>query len=92
MRNLEDATERICELKGNLVALDALISALLGTLSTEQRVRLGPLFEEFSEAARTALIHSSISEHTVSAFERDVARTVTLLDGATAGRQPAPST
>jgi len=29
MKNLQEATERICELKGSLVALDALVTALL---------------------------------------------------------------
>ena len=29
MKNLQEATERICELKGTLVALDALVTALL---------------------------------------------------------------
>ena len=33
MKNLQEATERICELKGNAVALDVLCSALIQQLT-----------------------------------------------------------
>jgi hypothetical protein len=79
MKNLQEATERICELKGSLVALDALAAALLRTLDDEQRRRLQPVFERHAEVARSVLIHAPISEHTVAAFERDVERAAALI-------------
>ena len=74
MKNLQEATERICELKGSLIALDALVPALIDSLSASARVTLSERFEARAEAARTILLHSDISEVVLSAFERDVAR------------------
>ena len=37
MKNLQEATERICELKGSLVALDALVTALLRAMPVAAR-------------------------------------------------------
>lgn len=79
MRNLQEATERICELKGSLVALDALSTALIAALHPSQRVTVRAAFERHAEVARTVLLHAPVSEHTVSAFEVDCARHATLL-------------
>lgn len=79
MKTLQEATERICELKGNLVALDALIAALLQCVPIEERGKLQSMFEGNAELARTALLHTSISEHTLAAFETDVKRTSALI-------------
>src|SRR5512135_2314811 len=88
MRNLQEATERICELKGSLVALDALAAATLRVLSDDQRARLRPIFERHAEAARSALIHAPISEHTIAAFEADVSRATALLGDARGAPDP----
>ena len=53
MKNLQEATERICELKGSLVALDALLPALIDSLAANDRARLEVAFETRAEAART---------------------------------------
>jgi S1-C subfamily serine protease len=74
MNNLQQATERICELKGNIVALDALTGALLQELEPAVRQRLLDRFESVAEVARTAMLNASISAHTVAAFELDVER------------------
>lgn len=74
MRNLQDATEKICELKGSLVAVNALLAAILQALPDHARQELVRTFAEHSEVARTVLLHTQISELTISAFERDVAR------------------
>ena len=74
MRNLQEATERICDLKGSLVALDALVTALLDQLPDESRAALLRAFALSSEVARTVLLHASVSDVTISAFERDVSR------------------
>jgi hypothetical protein len=80
MKNLQEATERICELKGTLVALDALVTALLQSLPASARSDLLHVFEGHAEVARTVLLNASTSEHTLAAFERDVRRTASLID------------
>jgi len=79
MKNLQDATEMICDLKGTLVAFDAVIAAWLQQLAPEARDAMARSFAVNAELARTVLVHSSISEVTVAAFERDVARMSSLM-------------
>lgn len=79
MKNLQEATERICELKGGLVAMDVLLSALIAALPPSVRADLQRLHGLHAEAARTALLHVDISEHTISAFEQEVRRTEAML-------------
>ncbi len=80
MRNLQEATERICELKGSLVALDAMLSALLQQWPAAQRAELRRVFGLNAEVARTVLLHAPVSEFTVAAFELDVERMASLLE------------
>lgn len=79
MKNLQEATERICELKGSLVAADALTAALLRTLPPAQRAAFKPVFERHAEVARSVLLNAPISELTIAAFENDIKRTASLL-------------
>lgn len=81
MKNLQEATERICELKGSQVALDALVPAVIEALSGSARRRLMASFDAHAEVARTAMLHADISDVVLSSFERDVARNRTLLQG-----------
>jgi hypothetical protein len=81
MKNLQDVTERVCELKGNLLALDALMSALLSTLPASDRQALGRAFEAHTEVARTLLLHAPISDLTIAAFDKDVSRMTRLSQG-----------
>ena len=86
MKNLQEATEKICDLKGSLVALDALVTAIIHVLPDDVRAQLQRTFESHAEVARTVLLHTEISEHAIAAFERDVQRT-----GAMIGATPAPT-
>lgn len=79
MKNLQEATERICDLKGSLVAMDALMAALIRVLPAAQRAELRATFEDNAEVARTVMLHASISELSIAAFERDVERTTALI-------------
>jgi hypothetical protein len=79
MKNLQDATEKICELKGNLVAMDALLASLLKVLPDSARTELLKTFKEHAEVARTVLLHAPISEFTIATFERDVHRNGVLI-------------
>lgn len=74
MKNLQEATERICELKGSLVALDALMPAVIQALAGPTRTRLMDSFEAHAEAARTVLLYADVSDVVLATFERDVAR------------------
>jgi hypothetical protein len=82
MKNLQDATEMICDLKGSMIAMDALVSALLHQMSAEQRDGVLTAFRSHSEIARTVLLHAPISEHTLAGFESDVRRFETLIPAA----------
>jgi hypothetical protein len=79
MRNLQEATERICQLKGSLVALDALVPALIEALPPSARQSVLVSFEARAEAARTVLLHADISDVVLATFERDVERNRALL-------------
>jgi len=79
MKNLHDATVMICDLKGSQLALETLITALLREVPADRCGSLLRTFEVNSEVARTALLHTLISEHTLGAFDRDAARWATLI-------------
>jgi len=79
MKNLQDATEKICELKGSLVAMDTLLASILKVLPDSARRELLQSFVEHSEVARTVLLHTPISESTLAAFEHDVRRNSALI-------------
>lgn len=79
MKNLQDATERICELKGSLVALDSVVPALLRQLDEDQRRQARASVESLAEAARTVMLHADISDVVLGAFERDIGRYLGLL-------------
>lgn len=85
MENLQEATERICELKGSLVALDALLPAMVESLSQSARSQLTRAFEARAEAARTVMLNADISDLVLGTFERDVARYRAVLEAADAG-------
>lgn len=74
MKDLQEATERICELKGSLIALDTLLTSVLHVLPDDARRVVMERFAYHAEVARTVLLHESISEHTIAAFEHDVHR------------------
>lgn len=81
MNNLQDVTERICELKGSQVAIDALVPAVIEALSASTLARLMESFDAHAEAARTVMLHADISDIVLATFERDVARNRALLEG-----------
>lgn len=91
MRSLHDATERICELKGDLIAQDVLTTSLLLALSPEASRRFRQQFELASETARVVLVNAPISEHTLRAFERGIQRTLTLMGAAGSVAEPEPA-
>jgi hypothetical protein len=89
MKNLQEATERICELKGSLIALDSLLPALIEQSSAAVRASMKRSLEVHAEAARTVMLHTDISELALASFERDIARNLALLERGVASREPA---
>jgi len=79
MKNLQEATERICQLKGSLIALDALLPALMETLPPSAHAGLMASFDAHAEAARTILLPTDISDVVLAAFEHDIARNRAML-------------
>jgi len=79
LKNLQEATERICELKGGLVALDVLLPAVVDALSASARATLMASFDARAEAARTVMLHADVSDVVLTAFERDLSRNRALL-------------
>lgn len=79
MKNLQEATEMICDLKGSVVALDAVLTALVAQMPIEARSGLLAQFVGNAELARTVLLHADISEHTIAGFERDAKRFASLI-------------
>ena len=91
MKNLQEATERICELKGSLVALDTLVPALIDALPAPVRARLQGSFDAHAEVARTLILHADISDLVLSSFERDVARIAASLRSTAAPARTGPT-
>jgi S1-C subfamily serine protease len=79
MNNLQEATERICELKGSVLTQDVLTCAIVHTLPAQSRLELAPLFAKLSEAARTVLLNTPVGELVISSFEREVQRANALV-------------
>ena len=88
MNNLQETTERVCELKGQLVALDAFAGALLQQLPARRARAFSAPTRAYAEMARTSMLNAAISEHAIAAFELDVERTRTLVG--LLERQPPP--
>lgn len=79
MNNLQEATEKICELKGGLLAMDALVTTLITALPPAQRAAAAEAFASTTEMARSVLLNAPISEHTINAYEHEVRRFGVLL-------------
>jgi len=77
MENLQQATEKICDLKGNVMALEAIIDSLLQSMTPEFRQTVLTNLCEAKEVAQSQLLGAVVSEQTVTAFERDVQRVLT---------------
>lgn len=87
MNDLQQATERICELKGSMMALDAVCSALVQQLAPPARERFRATFAAWAEIAHAAMLNAEISDHSIEAFAHDTARIGTLI-GTLATRRP----
>ena len=78
MKDLQEATEKICDLKGNVLAMEAVIAALLKTLPADLRLAFSTNLLSEQEAGTAVLLGAAVSEVTVAAFARDVQRVLTI--------------
>jgi hypothetical protein len=79
MNSLQEATEKICDLKGSVLALECITTALFQALSPAQRATVPDLLVLEIESCGTMLLGAAVSESTVAAFERDSQRALTSL-------------
>lgn len=78
METLQDATVKICELKGKNLAQLALLACLVEFLPPAARAALPDAFERELELARTMLLNSFVSEHIADGLE-NAATSIRLL-------------
>jgi len=69
MNDLQKANERICELKGEITALEALVVSISRVLSADQQRAVEELFEDDVDLARNVLLGSMVSNHALAGFE-----------------------
>ena len=63
MKDLQEATVKICELKGENLALLALLACLVKASSPYERNAFPDAFERELESARIEWLNSDVSEH-----------------------------
>jgi hypothetical protein len=80
MENLQQATEKICELKGNVLAIETFMAALIQVLPHEALQPLASVFCKQSEDLQTLLLNSKISEHTIDAASHATQRLSAMLN------------
>jgi hypothetical protein len=80
METLQDAQEKICDLKGSVLAMEALTMSVLRWLAPDVLQIVRAQFASEAETARALLLGAPVSEHTLAAFERDVQRASARLD------------
>ena len=73
MRNLQEATEQICQIKGECIALQVAFDALIRTLPPSLIPELLTQHSQATEIARVTLLNSDRNgEHVISGFELHV--------------------
>lgn len=81
MEKLPEIIELTYELKGSLLAMDALLSALLETASPLAHDALERSFETHADAARTSMRSIPGPEFVLAAFERHIVKSCAVLAG-----------
>lgn len=74
MKDLQAATERICELKGAIVAIDAVLLALSRAMPHDIRLAWWRNLGSIAEVAGSVLMSAPVSDTVLEAFEHDVQR------------------
>lgn len=69
MKDLPPEMKMIASTQGDVIALKAAIDALIETLSPAQRQQFSEHFARVSEAARTALLPSTMPDEALQSFD-----------------------
>jgi Trypsin-like peptidase domain len=81
MKNLQELTDRVLELKGSQIAFDVLLPALLEALPSTALGAFMQTFESRAQAIRAAMLQVPMSEHLVAAFDHEMTSTRAMLSG-----------
>lgn len=79
MQDLQEATEKICELKGENMAILALLACVIRALPVDRRAFLPASFSEEIELARTVILNSGSGDHVLVGLETLTGAIQTLL-------------
>lgn len=79
MKNLEDAAETLYAIKGDQLALDVVMAALTQVMAPDVRERWLRSLDASAEFAATVLMNTAVSDITIDAYTREVARWRQLL-------------
>lgn len=71
MKNLQEATEHICWLKGEIMALRALLTSILDTRPTDDLRKIRQSFEENIELAQVTCSNALVGDAVVSGLETE---------------------
>lgn len=80
MKDLQEATVKICELKGENLALLALLACLVKASSPYERKAFPDAFEQELESARIECLNSDVSEYVSVGLENMATAIRSLLD------------
>ena len=72
MKDLQEATVKICELYGENLAIMALLSAVIETLPQGQVDQVFGFFDATVEAARATMGASAMGDEVITGFEQTV--------------------
>lgn len=71
MKNLQEATEHICWLKGEIMALRALLTSILDTRQPDDLTAIRQSFEENIELAQVTCSNALVGDAVVSGLEKE---------------------
>jgi len=74
MTTLEKATEKICELKGSVMALDTLLVALVRVLPPEACALWAKSLAATVSVAETVLLNADVSDVVIDSFSSEILR------------------
>ena len=81
MEELDDVMQKLCELKGSMLAMRCLVTAMATSLPAAHRRIASEVLQDELEACRTFLLNARISEHTLRHFEQDALDASAILRG-----------
>lgn len=69
MKNIQEVTMKICDLKGAQLGIEAAIQALVAVLPPDLSAAFREELQQQAEAGRVALLNEQVSDRVLSAFD-----------------------